>query len=378
MACTLVQDAVECAQQIRNGTAEFGVFSAESAYLIASLGWDGLTVIKEIRHNERLQESFDYQSVAIVRSDHIGGLPNLRGVDFCHPGLHYERHQRWTERFLKQFERTIIQTNCSFDGSSPAEMEVAAMADFFNAACRPGLWSNNIHEDSYLKEKYPRLCSLCDDTANCSYQEPLATSSHQQALECVRKSGNAVTYVALQEAQTFFNLNSNIANQFSFLCPNGSLQAITDNDRPCVWLSQPWKLIVSSNEKAISLAKTIDNWMRSNSGWESALRRILTPDSTTVVAVNAIVILADYITPIRPIPIAIEPSCPTAIRWCTQSYDAKEKCDVLRMAALMTGIVPNIICNDHKSDTVSCISDVSSNKADFIGIDSNFGFLARQ
>lgn len=93
--------------------------------------------------------------------------------------------------------------------------------------------------------------------------------------------------------------------------------------------------------------------MRSSSGWEAALRQILTPDSSTVVAVNAIVRLPDHISPIRPIPVAIEPSCPAAIRWCTQSYDAKEKCQVLRTAALTTGIVPNIICNDYRSDTIT-------------------------
>lgn len=143
-------------------------------------------------------------------------------------------------------------------------------------------------------------------------------------------------------------------------------------------MSQPWSLIVSNNEKAISLSQTIGRWMTSNSGWEAALRQIITPDASSVVAVNNIVRLPDYVTPIRPIPIAIEPSCPPAIRWCTHSYDDKEKCNVLRIAALTTGIQPNIICNDEKSDAVTCISDVSSNKADFVGIDSNFGYLARK
>lgn len=342
------------------------------------MGWEGLTVIKEIRHNERLREAFDYQSVAIVRSEHSGGLANLRGADYCHPGLHYERHQRWSERFLKHFERNLIATNCSFDGSSPAEMEVAGLASFFNAACRPGSWSNNLQEDQMLKEKYPRLCSLCENTETCSYEDASPTTSHRQALECVRKSGNAITYVALQEAQEFFDLNSNIANQFSFLCPNGTLQAIVNNDRPCVWLSQPWKLVVSTNEKAIGLSQNIGRWMMSNNGWESSLRQILTPDTTSIVAVSNILRLTDYITPIRPMPIVIEPTCPASVRWCTHSYEEKEKCEVLRAAALTTGIVPTITCNEPKSDTISCISDVSSGRADFVGIDSNFGYLARK
>lgn len=334
-----------------------------------------MTVIKEIRHNERLSEPFDFQSVAIVRSEYAGGFDGLRGVDFCHPGLHYERHQRWTEKFLKHFERTVVPQNCSFDGTSPIETEVAAMSRFFNAACRPGAWSNNKEEDQTLKQKYPKLCSLCDNPESCSYEQPTADTSHRQALECVRKSSNAITYVALQEAQDFFETFDNIADQFAFLCPNGSVQAIT-NARPCVWLSQPWKLIISNNEKAIGLSQNIGRWMTMNTGWESSLRQIVTPDKSSVVAVRNIVRLPDYIAPIRPIPTGIE-VCPS-IRWCTHSYDEKDKCEVLRAAGLTTGIIPNIVCNAPKSDTITCISDVSSGKADFVGIDSNFGYLARK
>lgn len=369
---------MECAQRIRNGTAEFGVFTAESAYHIATLGWEGLTVIKEIRHNERLREPFDFQSVAIVRSDHTGGLQNLRGTDFCHPGLHYEKHQRWSERFLKHFERTVVKQNCSTDGTSPAEQEALGLSNFFNTACRPGAWSNNPQEDVKLKAKYPKLCALCDNTETCSYEDVSSSTSHSQALECVKKSANAVTYVALKEAQDFFEKNADSVHSFSFLCPNGSLQAIAENSRPCVWLSQPWKLIVSNNEKAIGLSTTIGRWMTQGNSWESSLRQILVPDASSIVAVNNILRLTDYIIPIRPIPIALDTDCPAGIRWCTHSYEEKEKCDVLRAAGLTTGISPTIICNAPKSDTVSCISDVNTNKADFVGIDSNFGYLARK
>lgn len=55
MNCQRVQDSVECAQRIQNGTAEFGIFTAESALLLANLRWDSLTVVKELRHRERLQ-----------------------------------------------------------------------------------------------------------------------------------------------------------------------------------------------------------------------------------------------------------------------------------------------------------------------------------
>lgn len=372
------QDAVECAQRIQNGTAEFGVFSAENAYHLATLAWDGLTVIKEVRHNERLNQRFDFQSVVVVRSTHTGGVKSLAGVDFCHPGLDYERGSRWTERFLKHFERSVVKSECASNGESANELEVAGLAKFFNAGCRPGTWSPIDKEDKMLKEKYPNLCSLCDNPETCTYEEALGSTSHRLALECMRKSGNAVAYVDQQEAIDFFEANSGIENQFSFLCPNGTMQAIGGNSQPCAWLSQPWKLIVSNNEKAVGLSLTLGRWIHSNTGWESSLRQIIVPDSTSIVAVNAIVRLPDYIRPIRAVPISDITTCPAPIRWCTHSYEEKQKCEVVKAAALTSGIVPEIICAPQKSDTVSCISDVSAGKADFVGIDSNYGYLARQ
>lgn len=52
--CIRVQDSVECANILRGETAGFGVFSAESMLLLATLKYDGLTVLKELRHRERL------------------------------------------------------------------------------------------------------------------------------------------------------------------------------------------------------------------------------------------------------------------------------------------------------------------------------------
>lgn len=53
--CQRVQDSIECAQRLRNGTADFGIFSAETALLLATMKYDGLTIIKELRHRDRLQ-----------------------------------------------------------------------------------------------------------------------------------------------------------------------------------------------------------------------------------------------------------------------------------------------------------------------------------
>lgn len=42
------------------------------------------------------------------------------------------------------------------------------------------------------------------------------------------------------------------------------------------------------------------------------------------------------------------------------------------------GVYPILECSPPRTDAVSCLSDVSSGKADLVGIDSNYGFLARQ
>jgi Transferrin len=212
--------------------------------------WTELTVIKELRHTSRVKEPYDYQSVVIVREDHQGGIRNLRGMDYCHPGLHQNRrHERWTEAFLKHFERTVVPYDCN-DGISPAELEAAALSKHFNAACRPGTWSMIESEDEELKTRFPRLCELCDNVEKCSYDSS-ASTNHAQALQCMRKSTNAVAYVALGEAIEFFESNPEIRGNFKYLCPNSSYQNITDDKRPCVWLTQPWTVIVSNIDNAI-------------------------------------------------------------------------------------------------------------------------------
>lgn len=69
--------------------------------------------------------------------------------------------------------------------------------------------------------------------------------------------------------------------------------------------------------------------------------------------------------------------CSTQISWCTSSLEEKEKCEVIRASGISTGVYPLIECRDPVSHTVDCLNDVSKHRADFTGIDSNWGFIAR-
>lgn len=158
MSCVFVQDSIECAQHIRNdssaGTADFGIFSSESTLLLAQLGWDNLNVVKEVRNTERSNEEQDYQSVVVVKKPLFkGDINNLKGSAFCHPGFHYTRSNRWSERFLKEFERTVAPIRCDIvSNTTIEEVEVATVRNFFNTGCRPGTWSSNPVEDARLSK----------------------------------------------------------------------------------------------------------------------------------------------------------------------------------------------------------------------------------
>lgn len=118
------------------------------------LGWDGLVVLKELRHADRIFSPIDYQSVVVVKNErYVGGIENTRGMRYCHPGLHYTRSQRWSEEFLKSFERNAAEIDCNLNkNATTAEMETAALSKFFQGACRPGTWSTNEQEDAYLSK----------------------------------------------------------------------------------------------------------------------------------------------------------------------------------------------------------------------------------
>jgi len=50
---------------------------------------------------------------------------------------------------------------------------------------------------------------------------------------------------------------------------------------------------------------------------------------------------------------------------------------VVRAGGITTGVYPTIECRQPESSTVKCLDQVSKGRADFVSVDSNFGFIAR-
>lgn len=148
MSCQFAQDSIECVKRIQNGTADFGAISAESALQISVLQWDDIAVVKQLRHNQRQSQEYDFASVVIVRKD-IASFAGLRNKRYCHPGLFYSSSQKWSEYVLKYFERNVSTLSCQRDMSA-VEIEVLSLNTFFGRSCRPGTWSFDPKEDAAL------------------------------------------------------------------------------------------------------------------------------------------------------------------------------------------------------------------------------------
>lgn len=73
--------------------------------------------------------------------------------------------------------------------------------------------------------------------------------------------------------------------KFAYLCPNGTLHPVSPGVEPCVWLRQPWPLIVSSSDRSVELARRINGWLQnpSFSVWQTAFKEIISADELVVV-----------------------------------------------------------------------------------------------
>ncbi|XP_063707817.1 transferrin-like [Culicoides brevitarsis] len=381
VTCSYVQDSVECAQQILNASmpngAHFGLFSAESTLQLAALRWDDLVVIKESRHVDRPIDLFEFQSVVVVKDpDFRGGLDNLRNKNFCHPGLHYSRTQKWSERVLKAFERATVDPVCDIvRNASVAEIETASLSRYFNAACRSGVWSHDPEEDAYLKKTYTRLCALCDDPVNCEYSNNALWSDHRRALECLKKNGH-VAYVSLSDSLNFFKENVATAPDYRYLCPNGTVTAVNTTS-PCVWEKQPWPVVMTNKNKSIELKTLLTNWASGRQEWQIAVTEILTNYGNHLLVDTTIQTARNSIVNARNLP---EPAqiCDKSINWCTHSDDEQEKCKIARAGGITSGSYPQIECKQEATNTViNCLNEISKGNSDIMSIDSNYGFIAR-
>lgn len=380
VSCVLVEDSVDCAIKIQNGEADFGLFTAEEALLVFNFINQDVEVIGQLRHREKLNESFAFQTVAVVKSSFNGDFANLQGKNYCHPG--FEAGQTWTDRVLKEFENNVIP-RVHRAKHSTVDNELYSISRFFNAACRPGRWSMDELMDNKLKQQYSSLCQLCDFHDQCTYTNEMH-GSHKSALNCLTNLGGDIAYVSLQYVREYFGLirgyepHAN-ATDYKFLCPSGQTSPLNAS---CSWLKQPWPSVVASRGKSFILRSLILQWLSKDSSgrgnWEEVFRSIIEGPDFVFQTIPGPKTLLSYVEEGRKVPLGWDDDLHRNVKMCVpdQKY-ALEKCNWLKQSVITHGIEPELSCQ--KADNVTqCFEFVQNKSSDIVNVDTEYGFLGRK
>lgn len=97
--CLKVSDSTECLQQILKKNAHFGTFTPEEAILASYYINDQVRAVAQVRHPDRTDEKFAFETVVVVHKNFAGGLSGLQNVTYCHPGFIQGRY--WSDLVLK-------------------------------------------------------------------------------------------------------------------------------------------------------------------------------------------------------------------------------------------------------------------------------------
>ncbi|XP_011872938.1 PREDICTED: transferrin-like isoform X2 [Vollenhovia emeryi] len=374
VSCLRVADSAECSIRLAEGEAHFGVFTAEELLLAYQFYPLKIQPILQLRHNDKQLEEYEFQTVAVIRADLTQAslppgerLKRLRNSGFCHPG--FSKSQWWNDYILKFFENSVNPVRCQ-DDVTVIENEVRNLRNFFGTACRPGDWAADSTVDQELKKKYPELCALCDNKAECKYNTK-QHHGHIGALQCLERGNGKVAYVALNYVQEYFKRNES----YQFLCPSGTVLPLS-TDNPCAWLKQPWSVIASRKDIADTLKPTLLHGLKHpNTPEWKALSSVIQVDSQVYDIVEKPSI-SSYLSKGRDIDIGNIQTCGKRIRWCTIGDLETNKCKWVAKAAKTLGVAPSISCLKSTS-TFQCLRNIEENHTDIMVIDSNYGYLAR-
>ncbi|XP_075972123.1 transferrin-like isoform X2 [Anticarsia gemmatalis] len=402
--CQEATSSLECALKMSTFQSDISYFSPEETILFGFHQPNWFRVVATVRDTAKL-DPYSFEAVAVVPVGHTDGFEGLRGGVYCHPGFD-QADVKWSPRVRKTLENLAARTdhcevNTDTTGKTSEEIEIDTLSQFFSAGCRPGTWSYSDAEDADLKNRYSNLCSRCGPNSDCSrYTIDMGSSvsgvnndiRHIQALECLRTNSQntpAVAYVAWDYVREYFTLrNPQQASSFAVLCSNGltvplNATNLADSISPCALVRQPWATIIASPNVASNVLNNMRTWWPNGSKpsgdtWQANLFTALTggTSSAQVVFENFPVFPINYTRGIRVIPERRE-TCITPRNWCTTSADELVKCFWVRQASHILGLQPPITCV-RKNNVFECLNDIrNSNAADFMSLDSNYGYLAR-
>uniref|UniRef100_A0A0A9XS57 Transferrin n=1 Tax=Lygus hesperus TaxID=30085 RepID=A0A0A9XS57_LYGHE len=384
VTCVRVTDSVDCSDKLKNGQADFAVYTGDEAVLAGKFVSDYVNIIGEARYKKRFTDPNYEDLVVVVRNPFSGSFVDLVGKGYCHPGVGIS--YKVSDKILKSFEQIVVPSKDCTQKYAVAEQDIRDLELFFGPSCRPGKWALDDSLDNKLKRRYRNMCRLCDSPSQCS-NGLLNNGLEKGALDCLTISGGDVAFVSLEAVNSYFGLTKGAATaspaDYSFLCPNQTVMPLNSNMRPCIWASQPWNVLVSRKSISGELQDKLNIWLsdtkkEGSEKWQNHLKKLLLKDWGTFVSrsLNSSLPVSQYIN--RGVADRDVNRCRRQIDWCTTHDLEREKCKWLQAATETLGIRPHIECLNKTSDKWSCLQKVSDGTADLVSIPTDDGFIARK
>ncbi|XP_015175750.1 PREDICTED: transferrin [Polistes dominula] len=353
--CSVARDRFDCLRKLANNEADVASLQAEDLLAVSMNKFDFLTTF-ELRLFTK--EKYEFEMVALVRKN-IDSEWDLKGKRFCHPG--FEISDTYTKSLSMYFENRIIPKECDPE-KTLLENRLTALSNYFEAACIAGPWIDDAALDKKLKKKYKNLCSLCYNPASCSIGDKY--HGRDGAILCLTDNVGDIAWVRLDDVVQYFKMTESNKDDYSYLCPDGMTRPAKD-DNPCIWLQQPWPVIVSPIKIAETAVDMINLTINRSYLWKNAFYDVLSFHSTFILTET-------FYSPIDYLERSIgflsandRATCKPSRRvsWCISSNIEDRKCRWLRDASFVYGIEPSISCIQ-ESNRMSCLDAVRNQEAD--------------
>ncbi|XP_032675197.1 transferrin [Odontomachus brunneus] len=358
IACVLDIDRFSCLRRLIAGEADFAILEPEDLVAAAAYREYNVLVTNELRLFLNDKQSF--QMVALVHKN-VGHIWDVKGKRFCHPGFD-SKELGWTKAFSMYFENWIIPKECDPD-KTLLENRVHALSNYFEMACVAGLWSSDTIFDGQLKSRYRNLCTACDNPISCYNDDKYR--GREGALLCLTDDVGDVAWVRLDDTLLHFKEEEVDKRNYNYLCPDGGTRPV-EYDKPCVWISRPWPVIVASSQIAEKVARTMNLLKNTTFGWETNVLQLMESYHISPVSTENLETPEDYLGRFPGFMSANNrASCRPSrrVQWCVASNLEDRKCRWLREASIVYGVEPPISCIQETS-RASCLDALRSRRAD--------------
>ncbi|XP_043790727.1 transferrin isoform X5 [Apis laboriosa] len=353
--CVIGSDRFNCLRHLSMNKADFTVLEPEDLVAASAYNEYNILVTNELRLFS--DEKQRYEMVVIV-SKNVRNIWDVKGKRFCHPGL--DTTDDWTNSFSTYFEEWIIPRNCD-PNKTLLEDRMNGLSNFFETACIAGPWTADTIYDSKLKSKYRNLCAACDNPMGC-YSSDIY-HGREGALLCLTDNAGDVAWVRLNDTLEHFKDERINKEDYKYLCPDGTTRPVK-LDKPCVWITKPWPVIIARSEVAKKVEKIMISLKIDKFGWK--LRQLLENYHPTPVSTDTLETPEDFLVRFpRFMGANNRVSCHPSrrVKWCVVSNLEENKCRWLREASIVYGVEPAIACIQELT-RADCLKALKTERAD--------------